>query len=82
MLRELHASQTLLSLKRQQVDTHMKVINPTPLLQVLKTIMVLNERSKLHLKSKGREDIHRGPPAAKGTRLSTLSLKTDGEGDF
>lgn len=44
MLCELYSSQTLLSLKRQQVDTHMKVINPTAILQVLKTIMALNER--------------------------------------
>lgn len=73
MLCELYSSQTLLSLKRQQVDTHMKVINPTPILQVLKTIMALNERWKLHFKYRGWEDIHRGLAVAKGTSFSKLS---------
>lgn len=82
MLWELHASQTLLSLKRQQVDTHMKVINSTPILQVLKTITALNEHSKLHFKYKGWEDIRRGLAVAEGTSFSTVSLKIDGEGDF
>lgn len=75
MLWEFHASQTLLSLKRQQVNTHMKVIKPTPIFQVLKTIMALSEHSKLHFKYKGWEDIHRGPAVAKGTSFSTLSQK-------
>lgn len=60
----------------------MKVINPTPILQVLKTIMALNEHSKLHFKYKGWEDIRRGLAVAKGTSFSSLSLKIDGKGDF
>lgn len=73
MLCELYSSQALLSLKRQQVDAHMKVINPTPILQVLKTIMALNEHWKLYFKYRGREDIHRGLAVAKGTNFSKLS---------
>lgn len=50
----------------------MKVINSTPILQVLKTIMALNKHSKLHFKYKGWEDIRRGLAVAKGTSFSTL----------
>lgn len=57
----------------------MKVINPTPILQVLKTIMALNEHSKLRFKYKGWEDIHRGLTVAKGTSFSMLPLKFDGD---
>lgn len=72
MLCELCSSQTLLSLKRQQVDAHLKVISPTPILQVLKTIMALNEHWKLHFKYRGWEDVHRGLAVAKGTGFSKL----------